>query len=160
MNNKEKKAEAVLRDNPLAGENFVIPVTEGLHDGTYRDDNGINLPNYLMIDRERHMKVFVSEERGDAIMMFSERAKAMLLYIQYYTPRSKDFIDLTSAQYMKKTGIKSRVTFTLARAELINNNIIVQSAIPGIYWINPRYFFPGSRTQKYPSNLSVKSRIS
>lgn len=153
MNKKETKADATLGANPFAGEDFRIPVSRDLRLHPKVSKLG-KAPQHLLIDRERHMKVFISDKKRDVLMNLSERAKSMILFIQCYTPQRKDFIELSASRYTKETGVRSRVTFTLARAELINNNIIGATSIPGVYWLNPRYLFPGSRVHHYPNNHS------
>ena len=38
--------------------------------------------------------------------------------------------------------------------ELIKASIIIPTVVKGVYWINPRFFFKGSRIEKYKDYLT------
>lgn len=119
-------------------------------------------------------KIFDVNGNKDVIDRLSIRGKELYLFLLHHIQGGKDYIHIDKKSYMKKMGIKSLNTFKVAVGELtklypadkypkgegsLERFIYPHSVFTDIYWINPKYFFKGSRIEKYPNSVKV-TRIS
>lgn len=146
---------ARLGSNPLVGDDFVIRISKIAHKGGFKKDGEDWLP--LDYDLERDKKVFVYTHRSlrESISALSGLAKGLFLWLLYEVEYGRDYIDLKKDRYMFENGLKSEWSYRKGRNELIRYKIICPTVVRGVYWINPAYFFAGSRSKKYPSRVRM-----
>lgn len=157
MNKKEVALEARLPVNPFLN-GLDIPATSRLTFDEFQaaDESGFRSPQRQLIDRSPHCKIFYDSEAIGIVDRLSECAKSLLWYMVFRLRYSKDYIKLDSKEYGAATGVKSRTTFAKAKNELYRLRFIEPTSVRSIYFINPAYFFAGSRTAKYPKNCTIK----
>lgn len=120
-------------------------------------------------DREAVPKVtlYKSVDLRKAIAALSERSKGMFLWIMYKVEEGEDMVYLDIDKYNKELcgesgsdgGSKTligRNTFYNVIKELRCARVIAPCIKHKWYWINPEYFFCGSRIKKYPENVVYK----
>ena len=88
--------------------------------------------------------------------MCSAGAKSLYIHILYELEYGCDYIEINVKRYMKENNISSINTYKDAVKQLSRYLIIYPSVIKGVYWINPKLFFAGSRVNKYPKNVVIK----
>ncbi len=54
---------------------------------------------------------------------------------------------------MKEANITSINTYKKGLNDLIRYGVVSQTTIKDTFWINPEFFFKGSRTGKYPDKI-------
>jgi hypothetical protein len=92
-------------------------------------------------------------------MSLSLASNKMLNFIQYQTECSKDYVIIDTDKCINISKM-SYVTVRKSIAELIDKGFIIKRRdIKQAYWINPRYFFCGSRVNKYPQCVNVVKTI-
>ena len=150
--------ESKLKENVFC-DKLQIPVTE-VHDiNTYiRDSEGLPTKKVYYLERQQYAKLFYCDGAKDKIYKLSPAAKSLFLYVLHHLEHGKDWVIIDRKLYMQKNGISSINTVKKAISELWSVNLInPTAAYPNlVYWINPKYFFCGNRTKKYPDNLIIK----
>lgn len=85
------------------------------------------------------------------------RSQQMYLYLIHSLKSAQDYVCIDRVKYMKQMKIGSVNTFKVAIRGLSSGSYIYPHyKIRDVYWINPHYFFRGSRINKYPDNLVEK----
>jgi hypothetical protein len=103
-----------------------------------------------------HTKVFDQVGAKALVSSLSVRAKELYLHIMYSLDSGEDIIWIHRDRYMEMYGIKSINTYKDAVRDLSEKLLIYPHAsLKDVYWINPHYFFKGSRQTKYPNNLVI-----
>ena len=99
----------------------------------------------------------------DAKVQISElplRSKELYLYILHAIKGSKDFIWIDRVEYMKEMNIKALNTFKASIRDLaLGGYVSRHETITDLLWINPNFFFKGSRINKYKNKLKYKPII-
>lgn len=152
----------MLGRNPFV-EALTVPVTLLQMHGQYKalkevaaDGKPIMLPVEIEIDADKHCKVFNDAKRRDLMMSISARGKDLLLFIIYETDPGKDYIWINKKRYMAESGISSLNTYKTALNAVIMAGFIAPTVASDVYWINPAYFYNGSRLRSFPEKKRRK----
>lgn len=148
----------------LSPENIGInPFTSNLQILTHKKQtkvlNKFNVEDIKEFDLEATPYTKVFEVTGDAeqIVELPIRCKELYLYLIHTIKSSQDCVWISPKTYMAKMKIKSINTFKEAVNGLCNNVYIgAHHKLKNVYWINPHYFFKGSRINKYPNSIVNK----
>jgi hypothetical protein len=144
----------------------INPFTEGLEIAiTKKSVKVIN--KFEQLDKREYdlestpyTKVFEVAQHKKQIIDLPIRCKELYLWLIHSIGKAQDIIWIDKSDYMRKMGIKSVNTYKDAIKVLSDNAYIYpHSSIKNTYWINPHFFFKGSRINKYPRNVVVKSTI-
>lgn len=151
---KPKIDEDVLGLNPLVDADFHIWVRRIIDSKKLKLEGDILVPVEIELEQQEYVKVYMSADNRKVVGLLSKKAKSLLFWILYRLESGKDYIWINRRQYMEDCFVSSYNTYKSAVRELIRCNILCFSVIRDVYWINPRFFFNGSRVNKYP--LKVK----
>jgi hypothetical protein len=108
--------------------------------------------NYFIGD---FTKVFTNAANRKKICGMTSRARDLYLWLIYEIDPGKDYLWLNEERIKLELNV-SYNTLKGAITDLIKEVIIVESAIKGVYWINPLFFFNGSRLDKYKQYIDAK----
>ena len=86
------------------------------------------------------------------------RTRDLWYWINYNLVPAQDYIWVNYVEYMKEAKCTSINTYKKALYELISVGLLAASQVRGVYWINPRFSFQGSRLNKYPDNIQVLTK--
>lgn len=113
---------------------------------------GYNDENEREYEKEDYSKMFSSPQKRLKVSKLSAQAKELLMWIVYELRPAKDYFWFNRDRFMVECGIKSPTSVSLAVKEL-KNEFIIASKVREIYFINPNFFFSGSRLNKYPESI-------
>jgi hypothetical protein len=164
MGRKRVYDESLLRNNPFVeSPDFEIKTKVLSSETSYVDVRDISdgvilaLPSKLkskfVVETSSYCKVYNKKGLYLHIAQLSPTAKALFLHIQYNLQHNKDYIHLPSNATMKEAEIKSLNTFKKCLEELTTSLIITPTLCTNVFWINPVFFFNGSRINKYSHKL-------
>jgi len=147
----EKKNQLIdsLGINPFLS-NFEVVVNVRSKDGLYRSDDGLLLPVEYEYERDSKVNVYTSSECRRVIGNLSNSGKSLYLHLIYEVEYGCDYIELNVNRYMIENDISSLNTYKSGVSDL-KKYAIIQSVegYKNIFWINPRYFFAGSRVSTF-----------
>ena len=104
-------------------------------------------------------KVFDVPDDKKNVIDLPIRCKELYLFLIHSLTPGIDYLWVDKVLYMKHMGIKSVNTYKDAVNGLCEASYIAKhTRLANVFWINPYYFFKGSRPNKYPSKVYVKSR--
>jgi len=126
----------------------LLPVTEYM-----ADVDGDMMPKEVFVESQPYTKVFVSSEARIIVNGFTEKGKCMYLWLMYELEKSKDYIWINKDRYMKEHGIKSYNTYLASINEMCRYGVLNRSNIKDVYWMNPSFFFRGSRVNCFKDKL-------
>ena len=151
---RPKFNEDDLGNNTFSNKDrLVIMVKKGLKSVT--DKNGKTHYQDHEYELDKYCRLYNSPDNRLEVGKLSSQAKELLLWILYELESGKDYVWINRARYMKESGIKSATTVSKAVCEL-NTEFIMASKVREIYFVNPKYFFFGSRINKFRDNVSFK----
>jgi hypothetical protein len=140
-----------LGNNPLC-EGFFFEVTEV----TERRRSGDKI--YYQ-DRMECTKIFHAAGLNEKVDRLSATSQTLLFAILRNMKEGIDYIILESDKTMKSAGISSINTYKKCISELCNERLIYRHyEHTKLFWINPAYFFCGSRPTKYPDKKIIRYR--
>lgn len=114
------------------------------------------------LEATHYTKVFGVEGAQQQVGDLPIRCKELYLFLIHGLKPAQDIIRIDRKEYMKQMGIKSVNTYKKAVMGLCDGLYIQPHHNPkfvSVYWINPHYFFKGSRVRKYPDKLVVKGKL-
>lgn len=151
-----KELEARLPPNPFLPQ-LRIKATSRLSFKEFneQDAEGFRSPRRYLLDQSPYTKLFLDSDAVQIVHALSDCAKSLLLYVIYNLKPGRDYVILSSADYAQASNTKSRTTIAKAKAELARLCFISPTSIRTVYFINPAYFFTGSRPNKYPLNTHI-----
>lgn len=123
-----------------------------------RHQDGVLLHKVVTVEREPAAKVYQSPENRKIVSNLSNNAKCLLIHIIYRLEPGQDEITLNINNYMAENKINSINTVKAAITELHQNKIIyqpTQTAKRYTIYINPNFFFSGSRIKAFPENVKL-----
>lgn len=139
-------------------DEFYIPATEVFEADIYNKETGKTIDgsaHYLEV--KEFVKAFINEGCITNTYKMNNRGKEMLLYVIYHLDKACDFIEIDPKFYMGKFKIGSVNTFKKAIKDLVEYKYIHPIfGKKNIYWVNPNYFFRGSRLDFYPDKIRVQ----
>jgi len=152
--------EKKLGANPFVNGDFKIFVRKSLnYEKLSKDNDGDYLPTEDTLEQEKIVKLYVSQKKLNKEMnvgvdSLSALGCELFFWITSRLIAGDDYFFLDKKRYMKEKNISSVNTYKKALNDLIAKSIIQPNTIVrGIYWINPKFFFCGSRINKFPKNV-------
>lgn len=145
--------------NPLVNKDFIINIRKLTNKDGYKvDADGTLLPIEVEVESENSVKVYTKAEYRKLIANCSPSGKSLYIHILYELPYGVDYIEINVKRYMEENNVNSINTYKDGLKELCRYLVIYPTLIKGVYWINPKLFFAGSRVKKYPKNIAVKQK--
>ena len=114
--------------------------------------NVISIEETVEIENETYTKTYNSQLLRIHILNLSSRARDLCLWITYSLKPGKDYLYFNKARVLKELNI-SKNTYSAAIKDLIKDSVISQSPVKDVYWVNPLFFFNGSRAKLYPEKI-------
>jgi hypothetical protein len=149
--------KSTLINNPLISDDFIINIRKIVAEKSYKiDSEGMMIPVELELESDTKVNVYTLPEYRKLIALCSASAKSLYIHILHEVEYGSDYIEINVNRYMKENNVLSINTYKSGIQELSRYLIIYPSLIKGVYWINPRLFFAGSRVKKYPKNVVIK----
>lgn len=139
--------------NPLTEVGFKVVVRR--RQKIHKDKDGNEVIEDVELEHERYAKVFLEGGKRKAVCNLSGSASKMFTWLMYELESGKDYIWINKDRYMQETGVRSINTFKDNVRELVGSGLIAVSLEQNVFWINPRLFFCGDRTKKYPNHVEV-----
>lgn len=139
--------------NPLVGTDFKVLVRKITRPHEFKLDGDDTVPVEIELECQEYTKLYKGADIRKVVSNLREPAKRLFLWIAYEIESGKDYLWINKAQYMKDVGVTSVNTYKSGLEELIRYTLICESSIRGVYWINPRFIFCGSRINKYKVNV-------
>lgn len=109
-----------------------------------------------------YTKVFEVEGGKHQVLDLPIRGQQLYLWLIHSLSSAQDCVWIDVRAYMKRMNIKSVNTYKKAVSDLCDGLYIAPHHKPkfkDVYWINPYFFFKGSRINKYPDRVYVKKVI-
>ena len=153
MSNKKQKI--LNPKNPLINEDLKIFVTKVVDKNEFENKFGIILHKEKVFERGRISKIYTTAKNRKEIANNSAIAKNIILWIIYQLEYSQDYVYFDKKLFMNENNVKSIKTVYGALKELEDNKIIAKSNLKDVYFINPMYFYLGSRVNNYPDNIKI-----
>jgi hypothetical protein len=122
-----------------------------------KQSDGSYLPKKILFESTPKTSVYTTTEHRKIISNCSSASRDLFLWLLYETHTKEDYIWINKDRYMKEWGV-SLNTYKKALNGLIRYALLVRTIVSGVYWINPEFFFKGSRIEKYPKNI-VKTNL-
>lgn len=146
--------EENLGINPFI-QTLVIPIVSKLLEGQYRiDSDGIKVPVELEMEYTPYCKLYSTSGHRKIISNLTSNSSKLLLWIMYDIKHGKDYLWINKHRFMEENKVSIN-TFKKSLLELQRYAIIVPSPVKEVYWINPEYFFKGSRVNKYAEKVDM-----
>lgn len=149
-----------LGSNPFVSGDFKVVVRKLLDfEKLKKDDEGDWLPTENIMEQEKFVKIYTSDKRWKksedvGIENLNEYGLGLFFWLMFRLKSGEDWVYLDKEDFMKDRGIGSINTFKKALTELLKKNIICAIVgCRGYYWINPKFFFMGSRINAFPKNV-------
>lgn len=148
-----------LKANPFVTDTLLIGTYEidkeynflnagNLKDGVYTGNiNTIKIKE--KVDSDKCTKIYTNSAYRVNIFSLPTPSKILYLWFIYVLYPGRDYVYLNKKLYMLESNISSVNTVKTALSGLIDNKIIALSPVKNYYYINPLYFYSGSRVKKY-----------
>lgn len=149
--NKPDIIESKMGKNPFIAS-LVIPVTKSIIPNTFKQEEGIWVSATTEYEKTPFVKLYRSKERRLIKAGLSGSALKLLEWIRDVIPHGQDYLWINKIMFMEETGM-SLNTYKKAIEELCMTCILNKVVKYDCYWINPDFFFFGSRVNKFPSNV-------
>ena len=158
INSLTTEEQMMLQVNPFVVNDFDVMVSRKVLKDIYKHDkDGDKLPHEVNMESDAKVNVYVASDNRKTIACLGNSGKSLYLHILYELDYGVDYIEIMVDRYMKENDVKSINTYKEGLNNLMRYAIIYPVAnVSGVYWINPRYFFAGSRVNKYPDRVKVK----
>lgn len=145
--------DELLGINPFA-TSLIIPIKLLKLKSIYeRASEDVIIEKEANLEAIPFIKLFQTSERRIIINNFSDRSQRLFIWLMFETTTGKDYVIINKERYMKENCVKAVNTISNAIKELLRYGIIANTYIKDVYWINPDFFFNGSRIKKYPNNI-------
>lgn len=156
---KEKIKLELTKEN-MGVNPFIDGLTIFVTKSTHKVLNKFDSKDVKERDLESTPYTKVFEVNGDRKQMaeLPIRSKELYLWMIHTIKSSQDLVWIDKKAYMKLMGISSVNTYKVAVNGLSDGLYIYPHyKIKDVFWINPHFFFKGSRINKYPKNIVVKN---
>ena len=123
-----------------------------------RHQDGVLLHKVVTVEREQAAKLYQNPENRKIVSSLSNNAKSLFIHILYRLEPGQDEITLNINSYMDENSIKSINTMKAALKELEQKKIVAtinQTTKKHTIYINPNFFFSGSRIKAFPENVKL-----
>ncbi len=108
------------------------------------------------VEQDKATKVYTKSDLRLHIMTLSTRAKELYLWLIYELEKNEDYVWINVDRYMEECDISSSTTYQNTVKDLHKFGVICPTVVKDVYWINPLFFFNGSRIEKYPTKVKTK----
>ena len=109
------------------------------------------LKTNVTVDNDEYTRLFTRTGLKLHVLSLTDNAKALFLWLMFKIDYSEDFVELKTRQLEFDLGRRND-SIRKAIDELVSAGIIALTNIKNVYWINPLFFFKGSRIKKYPNS--------
>lgn len=138
--------------NPLANTlQIKVSILKDPH--TFKVDGDALIQSSYTVEADPHCRFYTNPEKRLLMNAISPQSKELFLWIIYTIEKSKDYIWINKERYMEELDISSINTYKKSIDELTRYGVIHITTIKDTYWINPEFFFKGSRIDKYPNKI-------
>lgn len=104
-----------------------------------------------------YTKLFQVKDAKVQVSDLPLRSKELYLHILHAIKGTKDYIWIDRVEYMEAMKIKALNTFKAAVRDLaLGGYVCRHETVPDLLWINPHFFFKGSRINKFKNKLKFK----
>lgn len=111
-------------------------------------ENLLNTFEIKQRDDRAFCKVYTKVDNRKIIGKLPPRTKTLFLWLIYSINYGEAFIFINEDRYRKEFDV-SYNTYKLALSELIEANILVNTTITSVFWVNPIFIFAGNRSKRY-----------
>lgn len=144
--------ELKLLTNPLSVTDFTIYINKSKY--WKKDATGKAVEMESELEAARITKVYIKSANRINVFNMDIKARDLFHWVTYNIESGEDFIWINYPRYMQEARV-SLNTYKSALIELIDANLLAISKIKGVYWLNPRYKYNGSRVNKYRNALKI-----
>ena len=135
---------------------LVIPIVSQTLSNQYKiDSEGNKLPVDIEMEYTSYTKLYRSKSRKVLVNRLTASAKSLFLWLMYEIKAGEDYIWINKDRYLEET-LTSYNTYKKGLLELHRYAFITPTKVKGVYWINPDFFFNGSRVKKYPKHCKLQ----
>jgi hypothetical protein len=156
--------ETLLVNNPFVeSPDFALNVRSFLNKEQYVNVKDISdgvitaLPNTIttkfLIEQEPYVKVYNRKGYYLHVATLAHTTKSLYLYILYHLQQGKDYIHLNPAKVMEQIMVKDITTYRKCLQDLTIHMFVTPTLCEDVFWINPVFFFNGSRIEKYKHKI-------
>lgn len=147
--------ESAMPQNPFSNT-LIIPVVGKIAKDLYKiDKDGDKVPLEMELEYTPYLKLYTAKAHRLIINNMQPCSKELLLWIMYFIDYGKDYIWINKKRYMEECSV-SLNTYKKSLEEMIRYGLLVPTGLYNdTYWINPDFFFKGSRVNKYPSKVKM-----
>lgn len=114
------------------------------------DQEGNEVDTKREFEQSPYVKIFGTSESRKRVASMPLRSQALLFWIAHELKSMRDYLWIPRGRCMQEQGISSIKTFRASINDLKWNGFIRETAVRDVYWINPSFFFKGSRLNKWP----------
>lgn len=111
------------------------------------------LSHTFMVEQDTYTKVYNKKGLYLHIATLGHSTKSLLIYIMFHLQNGKDYIHLQQGKVMEQIMIKDPITYKKCLQELVSKVFITPTLCEDVFWINPVFFFNGSRIEKYKHKI-------
>ena len=155
---KIKKADIPdIGINPFVNQSFVINTKQTTFTKEFVPDKGdckIFLPKVSYSEADRNGRYFISADIRSMLVNLPPAAGRLYLWIQQSIGYGCDYIAINQKKFMEVATV-TRQTYAKGVNDLIRYGVMCESAKKGVFFINPRLFFIGSRPNKWPDHKNI-----
>jgi hypothetical protein len=130
-----------------------IPVYEKISRVDFiKGDGGKLEQKAIVLESVPKVSLYITSQHRKLTSQLPTASKELFLWILYELDSNQDFIWVNKDRFMKECTV-SYNTYKKAIDGLIRFIYLTPTVIHDVFWINPFYYFRGSRVNKYPDNL-------
>lgn len=105
-----------------------------------------------------YIRLFTNTGLKEIMLSFKASTNTLLLYILLRVENGSDLFLINKQHLVDRLKLFSKDTLYNAINELIDKGVIAKSSEKHHYWINPGFFFNGSRPNLFPENVYHKTK--
>lgn len=145
--------ESALGFNPYSLA-VTVRVSRRYSRSSFSLDEGMVMPAGYVSECDSSSKLFLGKRKE--VMGLCDRGMRLFLFVCYELESGKAFVVVNRKRFMKEAGIRSVNTFKAAVNDLCRLGMISLTDARDVFWVNPDYFFRGSRVNAFPDRVRVK----
>lgn len=151
----------IMKLNPFV-QSFRIPVTR-VTDKRYSTKH--TRVEHVVYDMEttQCVKIFYTPDEGaipgtlKTLAALTQGGKNLFIYVLAHLEMGQDWIRINRSFFMKHYNVSSINTVKKAEKELCRACLLNRCEdYKDVFWINPKFFFSGSRVKNFPDNCDIK----
>lgn len=131
--------------------------TSKIKSGFYKneEEEDMYLPANKVVEVTPHIKLYVNSGIKDIAFKLSARGIRLLMWIMLNLKTKKDIIYVNYTKIMKDIDC-SAMTVREGIKDLVRAGLVSPTSENNIIWVNPSYFFRGSRINKYVNKVKIR----